>query len=750
MINVTWPNFHLKNKHCSYLMTVRNGYLCHVHYGSPLLDEELESLLQIPGEPVGNGVFINEGCSIETLSRYALEYPGSGEGDYREPAIVMTDALGRRTCSLIYKSHQILSCKPVMSGQPQVRPLEINEPCLEILLADSHTGLQLRLYYTLLDDSTGIVRSVVYENLGTGVIKLERIFSAALDLPLGSFELSNFYGDWIKERKWDKRPIGHGSTVIDSKRGVSSSTQNPFIMLSEPSATEDRGRVYSMSLIYSGGFKAVVEKDTNDSLRMAMGITDYDFEWHLNPGERFQTPEAVLFYTEEGFNGLSQWSHELIAKRIVSPQWQNVERPILINNWEATYFDFNEEKLLALADEAAQVGVELFVLDDGWFEGRNGDTTSLGDWHVDLAKLPSGLKQLSQKIKARNLKFGLWVEPEMVSLDSNLYRKHSEWLMSEPGKMPKHGRNQYLLDLGIPEVVSYLEDVLSQVFEEAEVDYVKWDMNRNFSNTYSKMLPPERQKETAHRYVLGLYDLMERLTARFPKVLFELCASGGNRFDAGMLYFMPQGWTSDNTDGLERQYIQYGTSTCYPPSVMGAHVSAVPNHQTGRSCPLATRFDVAAFGLLGYELDLTKLDEQELSHIRKQIQYYKEHRDLLQFGKFYRCLSPFSGNYTAWISVNSGKTKAIAGLYKKLTEANPGFKRLILSGLNPEKLYRVSGEGVAVQGRNQHGKRSGLYSGKTLMTAGLPLRPEYLGTAVTDETWIFGDLGSCLFEIEAI
>lgn len=764
MIQITWPYFHLRNEQCSYLMTVRNGYLCHLHYGSPLQEGELESFIQIPGEPVGNAVFIQEGSSIETLSRYALEYPGFGEGDYREPAIVLKDALGRRTGSLLFKSYQILESKPVLSGQPQIRPLvgksksegsnhalqSMEEPCLEIQLEDAASGLVVKLYYTLLAESTGIVRSVVFENTGEGSIKLERTFSASVDLPICNFELTNFYGDWIKERKWDQRPIGHGVTVIDSKRGVSGAIQNPFIMLSEPGTTEDWGRVYSLNLVYSGSFKAVVEKDSNDSVRMAMGINDFDFDWQLDPGEVFQTPEALMFYTEKGFNGLSQHSHKCLSHRIVAPQWQGVERPVLVNNWEATYFDFNEEKLLNLADAAVEVGVELFVLDDGWFVGRNGDTTSLGDWQVDLQKLPSGLKTLSEKIKDKGLQFGLWVEPEMISVQSELYRNHPEWLMSEPGRAPKHGRNQFILDLGSSEVVDELDRVLSKVFEQAQVDYVKWDMNRNFSNVYSKLLSPERQKETSHRYVLGLYALLERLTEKFPNVLFELCASGGNRFDPGMLYYMPQGWTSDNTDGLERQYIQYGTSVAYPPSVMGAHVSAIPNHQTGRFCPLATRFDVAAFGLLGYELDLTRLELGERLIIKEQIQYYKQHRQLLQFGDFYRCLSPFKGNYTAWMAVSKDGKEAIVGLYKKLTESNPGFRRLILSGLVPEQLYKVSGEGVNCTGRNEQGQRTAVFSGKTLMTSGLPLRPEYLGTATTEETWYFGDMGSCLFEIQAI
>lgn len=751
MITVQWPYFHLNNKQCSYALAVRNGYLCHLHFGSPLQEAELEGLVQIPGEPVGNAVFLQEGSSIETLSRYPLEYPSFGEGDYREPAIAVTDHEGSRTSSLRYKNHSLLKTRPQVKDQPQVRPLQaMEEPCLAIELLDEVSGLEVTLYYSLLEDTAVVVRSASIKNLGENPLELERAFTGALDLPIGDFVLSNFYGDWIKERKWEKRALGHGQTVIDSKRGVSGSVQNPFVMLSEANASEHFGRVYGFGLIYSGNFKAIIEKDTNDLVRVAMGINDFDFNWHLEPQETFITPEMVLFYSEAGFNGISRESHKLIENRIVHPYWQHRERPVLINNWEATYFDFNEEKLLKLADRAAEVGVELFVLDDGWFLNRNDDTTSLGDWQVDLNKLPSGLTKLSEAIKARGLQFGLWVEPEMISMDSELYKTHPEWLMSEPRRTPKHGRNQFILDLCNPEVTDYLFDVLSKVFAEAQVDYVKWDMNRNFSNVYSKVLPVNRQKETNHRYVLGLYNLLERLTKAFPKVLFELCASGGNRFDMGMLYYMPQGWTSDNTDGLERQYIQYGTSTCYPPSVMGAHVSAVPNHQTGRICPLQTRFDVAAFGLLGYELDLGHLSEADLSEVSRQIQYYKNHRELFQFGRFYRCLSPFEGNYTAWISVSPDKDRAVAGIYKKLTEANPGFKRLILAGLDPHVLYEISGEGVACQGRDENGKRKTVLSGKTLMTSGLVLRPEYLGTAITEETWNFGDLGSGLFELRAL
>ena len=749
MIFINDNTFHLQNDALSYVMSVHNGYLTHLYYGQRLPHQEnFDWLRQSPSEPVGNAVFLFEGDGMETLSRYRLEYPTFGEGDYREPALQVEDVAGSRMCSLQYAGHRVCAEKPELEGLPATRVTAPGQAeVLELELADKVSGLTVTLRYTLFTGKGALVRQARIDNRGTETIVLDRAFSGAIDFPNAAYDLSSFHGDWIKERQLTRRPLQHGVTAIDSKKGVSSSWQNPFFMLSDPKATEFSGDVFGFALMYSGSFKALCEVDPHENLRIQMGINDFDFSWSLAPGAGLDTPEWILLYSGDGFNGMSQMSHQLVNQQVVPPQWQGRTRPVLINNWEATYFNFNEEKLLQLADAAAAVGVELFVLDDGWFKGRNDDTTSLGDWTVDLQKLPSGLKALSDQVKEKGLQFGIWVEPEMISKASDLYEAHPDWLIAVPGRVPKHGRNQFILDLSREEVVDYLLGVLTQVLQDSGADYVKWDMNRTFSDLYSTALPKERQKELGHRYVLGLYKLMDALTKQFPEVLFEFCSAGGNRFDLGMMYYMPQGWTSDNTDAIERQGIQYATSYAYPISTMGAHVSAVPNHQTGRMTPLATRFDVAMFGVLGYELDLTQLSEAELAEIKGQIAQYKTHRELIQFGSFYRLVSPFEGNNTGWMSVAKDKQRAVAGYYKKMTQANPNYRHLKMTGLDPNALYKVTGAGVNCE---NSADRSVLISGAALMGIGLPLRPEYNGTVPTERTWWFGDYGACVFTLEAV
>lgn len=736
--------FHLKNDVMSYIMTVKNGYLVHLYYGKAIQNQsDYQWLLQEPSESVGNAVFINEGDSFETLSRYRLEYPTFGEGDYREPALIVEDLRGSRMCSLKYKDHKITKGKPVLKGLPATWTKEAEEAeTLEIELVDEILGLKVFLRYSVFSGTGALTRQAEIVNMGTEVLQIKRALSGSMDFADDSFEMTGFYGDWIKERRMDKQPLRKGIQKLESKKGLSSSWQNPFFMLSRKGAMEHTGEVYGFALVYSGNFMGQCEVDPHNVLRVQMGISDFDFSWQLEPNQSFETPEWLLIYSNKGFNGMSQISHHLMNNHLTRGKWRHLARPVLVNNWEATYFDFNEEKLLALADSAALVGVELFVLDDGWFKGRNDDTTSLGDWTVDLDKLPSGIGALSKKIKAKGLSFGLWVEPEMVSIKSDLYDNHPDWVIKTIDRIPKHGRNQFVLDLSRSEVVDYLFETFSQVFKEADVDYVKWDMNRTFSDLFSVALPANQQKEIGHRYILGLYRLMENLVQTFPHVLFEFCASGGNRFDPGMLYYMPQGWTSDNTDAIERQLIQYATSYAYPVSAMGAHVSAIPNHQTGRMTPLETRFATAIFGVLGYELDLTKLDDTEIEAIKSQIAYYKANRELLQFGEFYRLVSPYEGNYTAWMSVSKDKSKGLLGYYKKITEANPPYKRIKMSGLDASATYKISGAGVMGQ--------SVLITGDALMSIGLPLKPEYSGTAPTAKTWWFGDFGASLFEIERV
>ena len=584
-------------------------------------------------------------------------------------------------------------------------------------------------------------------------------------------------GKWIKERHISRRRLTEGVLSIDSKKGVSSSNHNPFICLSRPGTSEISGECYGFALIYSGNHRALAERSPMNFTRVQMGINPFDFSWRLEPGSVFQAPEAVLTFSDRGFNGMSGNIHSLVNNNIVNPEWQFRERPVLINNWEATYFGFDERKLLKLAGEAVKLGIELFVLDDGWFGKRDDDHSSLGDWYEDKKKLPGGLERLGKKIHALGLQFGLWVEPEMVNEDSELYRSHPDWAISIPGREPSEGRNQLMLDMANPEVVEYLYETLSALFKRADLQYVKWDHNRNISDMYSNALPADRQKEQSHRHVLGLYSLLQRLKDDFPEILFESCSSGGNRFDLGMLYYMPQTWTSDNTDAGERIDIQYGTSMAYPPSTMGAHVSASPSHQVLRNTPVETRFNVAAFGLLGYELDLTKLSNFDLKVIAKQVSFYKEHRRLFQFGRFYRLKSPFEVNNPMWMVVSEDQSEALLGYYQKLQKPNPGFEQLRLYGLDPDSIYKLETRlqyfNIKVFGElvnhvspvyikadsvvqtlvsNNYMLEADVESieafGDELMYAGFRPNHQFTGSGYTEKTRLIGDFGSRLYYIK--
>jgi alpha-galactosidase len=453
-----------------------------------------------------------------------------------------------------------------------------------------------------------------------------------------------------------------------------------------------------MSLVYSGNFEMLAEVDNHGVTRLQAGIHSTDFDWKLEPGAEFQTPEALLVWSDEGLNGMSQTYHRLYQKRLVRGQWREKVRPILINNWEATYFDFTEEKLLTIADKAAECGIELFVLDDGWFGARTSDYAGLGDWTVNRDRLPNGIDGLAEKIEARGMKFGIWVELEMVNEDSDLYRAHPDWVLSVPGRRKSLGRSQCVLDFSRKDVIDNIYGQMEAILASGKVSYVKWDMNRSITECWSHALPADQQGEVFHRYILGLYDLYERLTAKFPHVLFESCASGGNRFDPGMLYYAPQTWASDNSDAVERQKIQYGTSMCYPVSSMGSHVSVVPNHQVNRMTPLHTRANTAYFGTFGYELDLNKLTEEEIAEVKEQVAFMKEYREILQFGTFYRLQSPFEGNVTVWMSVSADKKTAIVGWYRTLNRVNYRFERVKLAGLLPDALYENSCSGARCYG----------------------------------------------------
>lgn len=524
------------------------------------------------------------------------------------------------------------------------------------------------------------------------------------------------------ERNVLRRPLTMGLQAVDSKRGSSSHQHNPFMALVRKGADEDQGEVYGFSLVYSGSFLANVEVDQYRTTRVTMGLNPFDFSWLLQPGASFQTPEAVMVYSSEGLGGMSRTYHRLYRTRLARGEYRDQERPVLINNWEATYFDFNADKIESIARKGKELGIELFVLDDGWFGKRDDDNSSLGDWFVHREKLPGGLRDLAERVTGLDMRFGLWVEPEMVSEDSDLYRAHPDWCLHVPDRRRSAGRNQLILDYSRDDVCDAIIGMLSEVFTSAPITYVKWDMNRNMTEIGSALLPPERQRETAHRYMLGLYRVLETLVTAFPHILFESCSGGGGRFDPGMLHYMPQTWTSDNTDAVSRLKIQYGTSIVYPVSSIGAHVSAVPNHQVHRTTPLETRGHVAFAGNFGYELDLTAFTEEEDAVVRGQVAYYKEIRPLVQFGDFYRLLSPFEGNETAWMFVSPDRSEAFAAYYKVLAEPNAGYRSIRLKGLNPEADYRIAGLDGAV-------------GGDELMRAGLAVPQELLFGDFQSQVW---------------
>lgn len=715
--------FHLQHEKMSYCMAVlRTGHLAHLYVGPPLKGPLQVSFFRVD-QNKGLTAYPGPGEFGLSLGVERMEYPSFGTSDFREPAIALEAKTGETSLDLRYHSHEILPGKPNLSPMPSTRPHQADEGMtLEIKLFDALRGVSCYLTYTLFKGLGGIVRSARLTNESRETLNLKRLMSLNVDLMDQNWEWVQFTGDWIRERAMTKHPIRVGVQSIGSRRGASSAHQNPFLILKRPHTTEDAGEALGLSLVYSGNFLILGEGDHNGHTRIMAGIHPGDFSWELRPGDSFQTPEAVLVYSQEGLNALSQNLHRFIHQHIIHPKWHNHQRPICLNNWEATYFDFDEEKLIRLAQAGKSLGMEMLVLDDGWFGQRNNDQTSLGDWTVNLKKLPSGLKGLSEKLHDLGMQFGLWIEPEMVNLTSKFALDHPDWIIREPRREPCHARNQYVLDFSRKEVVEAIYEQLTALLDQTPVDYIKWDMNRNMTDVYSLALPPHRQGELHHRYILGVYDLYERLTQRYPHILFESCSAGGGRFDLGMLYYAPQTWTSDNTDAVERLKIQYGTSMAYPLSTMAAHVSQVPNHQTHRVTPLKLRHDVARFGVLGYELDVTLLTEKEKEDIRQEIKSYKTYRQDLLYGDFYRLVSPFDthGHQTAWMVVAKDQSRAILGWYQVLASPNPPLSHLPLSGLDPLGLY-------VIDGTDQ------VYGGADLMALGLLIQPSYNGIHKTND-----------------
>ncbi len=687
--------FHLYNDRISYIMTVmRNGQLGQLYYGKRIRDrEDFSHFLETCERPMSSCIY-DDGKSF-SLEHIRQEYPSFGTTDYRQGAVEVRQENGSSISEFIYQGYRIEEGKPALAALPATYTEKAEEAqTLFVTLADSVTGVRVELLYTIFAEGGVLARSARFYNEGEQTIRLGRAMSLCLDLPDRDYIWQQLSGCWARERHIYSRNLEPGITSIGSMRGNSSHEQNPFLVLKRPFADERQGEVIGISLIYSGNFRMQAEVDAHDTLRILAGIEPDAFEWKLECGESFQTPEAVMVYTDRGLNHMSQTFHKLYQKRLARGYWRDRVRPILNNNWEATYFDFTEDRLIEIASKAKECGVELFVLDDGWFGGRNGEKAGLGDWKPNPERLPNGIKGLADRVEGLGMQFGLWFEPEMVNKDSDLYRQHPDWILSTPQRRQSHGRFQYVLDFSRREVVDAIYEQMAAILREAKVSYIKWDMNRSITECYSTAWPADQQGEIYHRYILGVYDLYERLTSEFPKVLFESCASGGGRFDPGMLYYAPQGWTSDNSDAVERLKIQYGTSLCYPVSSMGSHVSVVPNHQVFRNTPLHTRANVAYFGTFGYELDLNSLTKEETEEVKEQIAFMKKYRQVLQFGTFYRLESPFGGNEAAWMVVSEDRRTALVGWYRVLNCVNGRYTRLRLEGLDPSACYwdRRSGQ----------------------------------------------------------
>ena len=685
--------FHLYNNKISYLIKIlANEQLGQLYFGKRIPNRKNHDyLVENTYRPVTSYVF-DDDYSF-SLGNVKQEYPAYGTTDQRRPALDIKQPNGSRITDFKYVSHKIYAGKRKLTGLPATYVEDESEATtLEINLYDELIQVTLCLQYTIFENSAAIARSVKFSNDSDQKYQLKTALSLNLDLPDANYEWLQFSGAWGRERHLHKTPLRPGIQAINSARGASSHMQNPFVILKRPFTTEEQGEALGVSFVYSGNFLAQAEVDEYSVTRLQIGIDPFQFSWCLKPNETFQTPEAILAYTSEGLNQLSQTFQKLYTTRLARGYWRDKERPILINNWEATYFDFTEEKLLSIAKKAKELGIELFVLDDGWFGERTKETAGLGDWYVNRNRLKNGISGLSRKIHDLGMMFGLWFEPEMVNKDSDLYRKHPDYIIETPKRHASHGRKQYVLDFSRKEVVDNIYEQLVKILDEGEIDYIKWDMNRNITECYSIAYPSEQQGEIMHRYILGVYDLYERLIERYPKILFESCASGGGRFDAGMLYYAPQAWTSDDSDAIERLKIQYGTSFGYPQSMMGAHVSASPNEQLGRNTPLKIRGDVAFFGAFGYELDLDKLSSTELASIKKQIELMKKYRSIFQYGTFYRLKSPFEGNIVSWMVVSEDKSQAIVGYYKILNDVNCEYRRLYLPGLEADTLYNVQEE----------------------------------------------------------
>lgn len=766
--------FALDTDRTSYIFRVTKfRHLEHVHYGERVRASDAEALSVKHDIQLGSSVMYDESDDCYCLDNLCLEWSGVGRGDYRQTPIEAKMPDGSFSSDFLYDSHEIVSgCIP-MQSLPAAYDDENAAQTLIIHMRERDRAVTLELYYTVFPASNVISRRCVIENNCESDISLRRIMSMSLDMPDRGFLMHSFDGGWIKEAHRHVRPVEYGIYVNSSTTGASSNRHNPGFLLSEKNTGEDFGRAWGFNLVYSGNHCGVAERSNHDLVRIQLGINPHCFDWTVRPGERFEAPEAVMTFSERGFNGLSANFHDFVNNNIVRGIWKNVERPVLINNWEACFFKFDREKLLKLARRAKSIGVELFVLDDGWFGARDSDKAGLGDYDVNLKKLPGGLGEFAGSIEKLGMKFGLWFEPESVNVDSGLYRAHPDWAIKPPTGKPCFGRNQLLLDLTRQEVRDYIVESVGKTLDGARISYVKWDMNRHMSDAYSPLL--SNQGEFSHRYIMGLYEVLGRIFTPRPHILLESCSSGGNRFDLGMLCYSPQIWASDDTDPIERLDIQGGLSYLYPQSTMGAHVSAAPHQQTLRDTPLSTRFNVAAFGVLGYELELKYMTKAELKELRDQIAFYKKHRKTLQYGRFYR-FDEHRDNKLHWqVSSKDGK-EHVVGCFQKLCTASEGYDMLSVHGLEPSARYhlvckrqslfvkRLGGlvkhvmpleldpDGFVLRTANKFftmpdGAEDFVASGAALMS-GVGLNNQFLGTGYNERLHMLGDFGSALYTIK--
>lgn len=774
MISQEGNIFHLNTQNTSYIFRIEDAqHLEHLHYGKKIrLNSEAEQALKQKHSSLPSAT-INYAPSVPNLSMELLrgEISSLGKGDYGDPFIDLEFSDGSRTCDFVFEFAEILPEKPEIPGLPSALSSgNSKDTTLKITLKEAGgRPVKLYLFYTVYEGCDIITRSAALENTGSGPILLRKLLSSQIDFEDSGYLLTSFHGSWTSEMHKSTTPCAGKTIVNETRLGFSSNRANPFVMLSRPGCTETAGEVYGSNLIYSGNHRECAQSGELERLRFSTGIQPEGFLWTLEGGELFFTPEAVLSYSPKGFEGLSQNFHFFIRNYIVRGSWAGRPRPVLLNSWEAAYFNFTEQKLLHMASAGKDLGVELFVLDDGWFGKRNNTKTSMGDWVCNTEKLPGGIKSLSAQIHALGMSFGIWVEPEAISMDSDLFRAHPDWSLSIPGQPNSEGRSQRLIDLCNPQVVDYLYEALCKIFSSG-VDYVKWDMNRGISDCYSPYLEAKRQGETGHRFILGLYTLLDRLVKRFPDILFESCASGGNRADLGILCYMPQFWASDNSDALSRMQIQTNYSYGYPLSVLGCHVSAVPNHQTMRETPIATRYEAAAYGLLGYELDPLKLCAADLEDMKQQISHYKNMRKWLMDASLYRLKSGDEGYYSLMM-VSSDRRKASVMTFQEIFRSGRPMYVLKTRGLDGQALYHLLSRPTMMNVKPVNGRMVHLASqnsssastvrmpretedytlyGDLLNESGIRLKSDFIGHNLDEDTRYYPDYGTRLYDLELV